>query len=413
MIVVIEKKLLQTYAAILLKKGLNLQKSQILVINGPVESCDFITILTEEAYKSGASQVVINWRCDGTTRLRYEYEALQEFEALPDWRRDFSLYYYHKGAAFLSLISANPYLMSGIDTKKLFTWQKAQNMALKEYVDGMMASKVPWLVASVPSTIWAKLLYPNLKDEAAYDALWKQILASSRADGTNPMADWDQHLVSLKKRRDWLTKMHFKALHYRNGRGTDLTVGLPAQHIWQGGAEETAGHIPFNANIPTEEVYTAPAVNDVNGIVFNTKPLVYNGNVIDDFQITFKDGRAVQVQAGKGEAVLKELLAIDSGASHLGEVALIPYHSPISLSNILFYETLFDENASCHLAFGKAYPTCLENGSALTDEEIKAAGINDSMIHVDFMIGSEDLFITGIKEDGTEIPVFINGDFAQ
>lgn len=404
---------LAVYANILLTKGLNLQKGQVLVINAPVESSAFVTILTKEAYTCGASQVVCNWRCDDTTRLRYEYESQEQFETFPDWRREFSLSYYRQNAAFLSLISANPYLMSGIDTKKIFAWQKAQNEALKEYIDGMMASKTTWLVAAVPSKVWASILYPGLEDDAACDALWNQILQSSRADGADPLADWDAHLANLAARRQWMTEQHFAALHYTNSLGTDLTIRLPENHIWQGGAETSASGISFNANIPTEEIYTAPRADGVDGIVYSTKPLVYNGNVIDTFHLVFKDGKVVEAHAETGDDVLQKLVAIDEGASRLGEVALIPYHSPISLSNILFYETLFDENASCHLALGASYPTCLAGGAEMTKEEMQQAGLNDSMIHVDFMVGSPALSITGIKADGSKVPVFLNGDWAE
>ncbi|NJE33757.1 aminopeptidase [Megasphaera sp. SW808] len=404
---------LAVYANILLTKGLNLQKGQILVINAPVESSAFVTILTKEAYTCGASQVVCNWRCDDTTRLRYEYESQEQFETFPDWRREFSLSYYRQNAAFLSLISANPYLMSGIDTKKIFAWQKAQNEALKEYIDGMMASKTTWLVAAVPSKVWASILYPGLEDDAACDALWNQILQSSRADGADPLADWDAHLANLAARRQWMTEQHFTALHYTNSLGTDLTIRLPENHIWQGGAETSASGISFNANIPTEEIYTAPRADGVDGVVYSTKPLVYNGNVIDTFHLVFKDGKVVEAHAETGDDVLQKLVAIDEGASRLGEVALIPYHSPISLSNILFYETLFDENASCHLALGASYPTCLAGGAEMTKEETEQAGLNDSMIHVDFMVGSPDLSITGIKADGSKVPVFLHGDWAE
>lgn len=404
---------LAVYANILLTKGLNLQKGQILVINAPVESSAFVTILTKEAYTCGASHVVCNWRCDDTTRLRYEYESQEQFETFPDWRREFSLSYYRQNAAFLSLISANPYLMSGIDTKKIFAWQKAQNEALKEYIDGMMASKTTWLVAAVPSKVWASILYPGLEDDAAYDALWNQILQSSRADGADPLADWDAHLANLAARRQWMTEQHFTALHYTNSLGTDLTIRLPENHIWQGGAETSASGISFNANIPTEEIYTAPRADGVDGVVYSTKPLVYNGNVIDTFHLVFKDGKVVEAHAETGDDVLQKLVAIDEGASRLGEVALIPYHSPISLSNILFYETLFDENASCHLALGASYPTCLAGGAEMTKEETEQAGLNDSMIHVDFMVSSPDLSITGIKADGSKVPVFLHGDWAE
>ncbi len=403
---------LPLYARVLLKKGINLQKGQILVINAPVEASPFASLLAEEAYRGGAAQVVFNWYCNATTRLRYQYETQDKFETVPQWRSEFNLYYYRKGAAFLSLISADPYSMQDIDRKKIFAWQKAFHQAVKEYSDGMMASRTNWLVAAVPSPVWAKLLYPELPEQEGLDKLWLQILDVSRCLGTNPLADWDQHLENLKQRRQWLTSQQFTALEYTSPKGTKLTVGLPEHHLWQGGAESTTRGFLFNANIPTEEVYSAPQADRVDGVVRSTKPLVYNGNLIEDFQLTFKSGRVIAVQAAKGEAVLKDLIQMDEGACRLGEVALVPYHSPISLTSQIFYETLFDENAACHLALGDSYPTCLENGPELSDEELKKAGLNDSMIHVDFMVGSPDLNITGIKKDGTRVPVFINGDWA-
>lgn len=403
---------LPLYARVLLEKGINLQKDQILVINTPVESHSFASLLAEEAYKAGAAQVVFNWYCNETTRLRYQYETQDKFETVPQWRSEFNLYYYRKGAAFLSLISADPYTMEGIDRKKIFAWQKAFHQAVKEYSDGMMASRTNWLVAAVPGTVWAKLLYPELPEQEGMDKLWLQILDVSRCLGDDPLADWDKHLAELKQRREWLTAQQFTALEYTSPKGTKLTVGLPEHHIWQGGAESTTRGFLFNANIPTEEVYSAPQADRVDGVVWSTKPLVYNGNLIENFRFTFQDGKVVDVQAEKGEDILKDLIQMDEGACRLGEVALVPYHSPISLTNRIFYETLFDENAACHLALGDSYPTCLENGPELTEEELKKAGLNDSMIHVDFMVGSPDLTITGIKKDGTKVPVFVDGDWA-
>lgn len=403
---------LPLYARVLLQKGINLQKGQILVVNAPVEASKFAALLAEEAYKGGAGQVVFNWYCNAATRLRYQYETQDKFETVPQWRSAFNLDYYRKGAAFLSLISADPYTMEGIDRKKIFAWQKAFHQAVKEYSDGMMASRTNWLVAAVPGAVWAKLLYPELPEQEAMDQLWLQILDSSRCLGTDPLADWDKHLAELKQRREWLTAQQFTALEYTSKQGTKLTVGLPEHHLWQGGSESTTRGFLFNANIPTEEVYSAPQADRVDGVVWSTKPLVYNGNLIENFRFTFKDGKVVEVQAEKGEAILKDLIRMDEGACRLGEVALVPYHSPISLTGKLFYETLFDENAACHLALGDAYPTCLENGPELTEEELKKAGLNDSMIHVDFMVGSPDLAITGVKKDGTKVPVFVNGDWA-
>ena len=274
-----------------------------------------------------------------------------------------------------------------------------------------MASQVPWLIAAVPGKEWAQLLFPAAGTKAI-ELLWQKILSAARANGENPLADWDRHLLQLERRRRWLTAHHFVSLHYKNARGTDLQIGLPEHHIWQGGQEETAyGHF-FNANIPTEEVYTAPRADQVNGTVYNTKPLVYNGNIIDQFSLTFQAGKVVAADAEIGNELLQTILQMDENACRLGEVALVPYHSPISLSHTLFYETLLDENASCHLALGAAYPTCIQNGSAMTKEELQQAHINDSVIHVDFMIGSEDLQITGRTADNKEIPIFTNGDWS-
>ncbi len=404
---------LKKYASILLSKGLNLQDQQILVINAPAESEDFVAILTETAYEAGASQVVINWRSDATTRLRFLHEKQAVFEEFPDWRRDFSLTYYHKNAAFLSLVAANPTLMKDVDTQKIMAWQKAQHAALQEYVDGMMASKVTWLVAAVAGKVWANLLFPDVPASQAEDKLWELIIGGSRADSADALGDWDKHLQKLKDRREWMTEKQFVKLHYVSENGTDLVIGLPEGHIWQGGAEAAGNGVVFNANIPTEEIYSAPLRTAVDGIVHSAKPLVYNGSVIDDFSITFKNGKAIGVRAGKGEKILKEMISLDEGAAYLGEIALVPYHSPISLSGILYYETLFDENASCHLAFGKAYPTCLKGGAEMSAADVQQAGLNDSLIHVDFMVGTKDLSITGIQKDGTEVPVFVNGDFAE
>lgn len=405
-----EKK---AYAQVLLKKGINLQKDQILVINAPVEAAEFTTALAEAAYNDGASQVVVSWRCDNLTKLRYNREALANFESFPDWRRDFSLSYYRKGAAFLSLISANPNLLAGVDTKKITAFQHASHKALKEYSDGIMASKVTWLVAAVPSCTWAKLLYPEDDTDTAYAKLEQAILKASRADGTDPLSAWDGHLENLRKRRTWLTDKAFTALRCTNELGTDLTIGLPEGHIWQGGMEAAMTGILFNANVPTEEVYSAPQRDRVNGVVYSTKPLVYRGNIIDRFCLVFKDGVVIDSIAEKGNDILTSLLDTDEGSRCLGEVALIPYNSPISLTNTLFYETLFDENASCHVALGRAYPTCLRGGVNMNDDELKTAGLNDSAVHVDFMFGSADLQITGIKKDGTEVPVFKEGNWAE
>lgn len=400
------------YAGALLKKGLHLQKGQTLVINSPVESYAFTRVLMKLAYTMGAEEVVINWRDDELTREKYLHSPLSIFETFPQWRKAFYTEYSEKNTAFLSLISADPYLLKGVEQKKIVTNQKISNEALKSYYEIIMASKRTWLVAAVATPTWASLLYPQMEKEQAYETLWNTIISMSRADTPDYEERWDKHIQTLAAHRNQMTDYHFTELHMTASNGTDLHIGLPADHIWQGGAEKSGNGIVFNANIPTEEIYTAPHKYKVNGIVYSSKPLIYNGRIIDGMRLVFTDGKVTEATATEGQEVLESLLSIDENGAYLGEVALVPYHSPISESSILFYETLFDENAACHLAFGKAYPTCLQGGTEKTTEELTALGLNDALIHVDFMVGTKDMTITGIQKNGTSIPVFINGDFA-
>ncbi len=400
------------YAETLLKKGLNLQKEQTLVISAPVESYEFVRLVASTAYTLGANDVVINWRDDVLTREKYLHAPLSVFSDFPNWKKEFFTEYSQKNTAFLSLIAADPYLLKGVDPEKIFTNQKVSNQALKPYYEVIMSSQRTWLVAAVASPTWAKLLFPEMEPQAAYEKLWDMITTISRADASDYAEKWEHHTKQLAAHREKMTQWQFKELHFTASNGTDLHVGLPKHHIWQGGSEKSGNGIVFNANIPTEEIYTAPHKTKVNGIVYSSKPLIYNGNLIDGMRFVFKEGKVVEASAEVGEDILNAMLALDENGKFLGEVALVPYNSPISQSGILFYETLFDENAACHLALGKAYPTCIEQGSEMDEEALQNAGINDALIHVDFMIGTSDLSITGICEDGTQIPVFVQGNFA-
>jgi len=405
------KVIMEKYANLIIKVGINLQKGQILVINSPVDCADFIRKVAEIAYKEGAKDVVISWTDDLLLRTRYLLAPKEVFEEFPEWKKELFVSYSRQGAAFLKIESEDPEMMKGVDPERMAEWAKTSQIAVKEYVDRLMSNKNSWCIAAIPSAAWAKKVFPEFSEEEALKKLWEEILKTVRVDREDPVAAWNEHKINLKRSIDFMEFNNFKLLHYKNSLGTDLNVELPDGHIWLGGSDYTQEGIEFIANMPTEEVFTLPKKSGANGRVVSTKPLSYNGSIIDKFSMTFKDGRIVDYTAEKGYDTLKGIIETDEGSHYLGEVALVQNDSPISKSGILFYNTLFDENASCHLAIGRAYP-CLKNGANMTEEELDRAGVNNSLVHVDFMIGSSDLEITGITAEGKEVPVFRNGNFA-
>jgi aminopeptidase len=407
------KLMLEKYAGLIVKTGINLQKGQILVINSPVDCAGFTREIALVAYKAGAKEVVINWRDDQFSKIRYLHAPEEVFEEYPQWKKEFYISYSRQGAAFLSIDDDDPEIMMGVDPERILKSTRTSQAAIKEYRERLMSNRNPWCVVAVPSVAWAKKVFPELTEEEAVERLWEEIFVTVRVSEENPAAAWEEHKSKLKKSMDFLNSNSFRLLHYKNSLGTDLKIELPKEHIWIGGSDYTPEGREFIANMPTEEVFTLPQRNGVNGRVVSTKPLSHNGNIIDKFSLTFKDGRIVDFSAEKGYDTLKSLIETDEGSHYLGEVALVPVDSPISRSGILFYNTLFDENASCHLAIGKAYCVCLKKGEDMTEEELGKAGVNDSLTHVDFMIGSEDLEITGITEAGKEVPVFRNGNFVS
>ncbi|SJZ63191.1 aminopeptidase [Garciella nitratireducens] len=407
-----DDSLLEKYARLIVKSGLNLQKNQILVISCPIEGAEFARKVAEIAFKEGAEDVIMNWGDEKLSKIRYLYAPERVFEEFPEWRKQFYLSYAGKGAAFLSIAASDPELMKEVDPDRLAKASKTSNIALKEYSERIMSNQNTWCVVSIPTEAWAKKVFPECSKEDAEEKLWETIFKTVRVDQEDPVAAWKEHKNNLKKRMEFLNQHQFKTLHYKNSLGTDLMVELPEGHLWSGGSDTTPEGLEFIANIPTEEVYTLPKKTGVNGKVISTKPLNYNGNLIDEFTLVFKEGKVIDFSAKKGYETLKNLLETDSGACYLGEVALVPYDSPISQSGILFYNTLFDENASCHLAFGKAYPTCLKEGEKMNQEELEKAGVNNSLIHVDFMVGSKDLQIIGTNSKGEEIQIFRDGNFA-
>ena len=400
---------LKKYAHTLLKYGVNLQQDQTLVISVDVENKDFAVIVTEEAYELGAKEVVLNWRCSPIARQRLLHANESVLERPANWIPEFYKQYIDEKAAFLSLISANPKALEGIPTDRISLQSRNLNKVLSFYHTAIMNSSVTWCVASVPTVLWANLLGYEGSDEEKINQLWATLLKLCRIEGVEPKDTYRHHMAKLRHRCEALNKLDLKSLRYTCENGTDLLLELPEGHIWLGGEESSKDGTIFNANIPTEEVFSAPQYNGVNGVVHSTKPLIYHGNTISDFSFTFKEGKIVEYTAKEGYEVLKELVETDEGSHYLGEVALVDHFSPISQSNQIFYETLFDENASCHLAIGASYPTCLKNSDGLSEEELKERGLNHSLTHVDFMIGHERMNIKGYTRDGQAVDIMIDG----
>jgi len=402
----------QKYAELIVKYGVNIQKGQILVIGASVGCAAFVRDVSAAAFDMGARDVVVNWRDDQFSRIRYLNAPEEVFDEYPEWKKEFFISYSRKGAAFLSIDDDDPEVMLGVDPARMMKSSRASQTAIKEYRDRLMSNRNSWCVVAVPSPAWAKKVFPGLDEAEAIEKLWAEIFKTVRVDTEDPVAAWEEHKKRLKRSIDFMNSSSFDRLHYRNSYGTDLEIKLPKGHLWIGGSDLTPEGVEFIANMPTEEIFTLPEKTGVNGKVVSTKPLSHNGNIIDGFTLQFRDGRIVNYSAEKGYDALKSIIETDEGARYLGEVALVPYDSPISKSGILFYNSLFDENASCHLAIGKAYCVCLRNGENMGDKELENAGVNESLTHVDFMIGSEDLEITGITADGKEVAVFRNGNFA-
>ena len=406
------KNLLREYARLIIEVGINQQKDKPLVIQSAVEHADFVRLLAEEAYGKGCEEVIVNWNDGELSKLRYNHSPMHVFENIPPSTVEKFKEYDKRDAGFISITSEDPDLLKSVDAKKVSAQSKATSLALKEHYDAMMSDEYCWCVVAAAGKDWAKKIFPELGEEEAVSKLWDEIFKSTRMYEEDPVKAWREHIAFLEEKVNWLNEKHFRYLKYTNAKGTDLSIELPEAHQWMGGAGNSRKGIYFVANMPTEEVFTLPKKDSVNGTVYSSKPLVFNGNLIEDFKITFKEGRVESYSAKKGEHILGEIFAIDDNGRYLGEVALVPFHSPISQRNLIFFNTLFDENASCHLAFGQAYPSCLKGSENMSPEEIKAAGANEALVHEDFMVGTEDLSITGITWDGEKIPVFVKGDWA-
>lgn len=406
------EKDLTKYAELIVKIGANVQQGQEVYVTSLIEGAPLARLVVEQAYKAGASQVFVDWADDTLTRLKYDHAAPEVFAKFPEWEKQRRNGFVERGACFIFLNSSNPDLLAGVDPKRIGDNQKAAGEALIVYRQATAADKVAWTIAASATQAWAHKVFPGESADTSVRKLWRAIFDAVRLHADDPVDNWRAHNASLQARAAWLNEMRFSQLRYR-APGTDLTIGLPERHLWMTAAGTRPDGVGFMKNMPTEEVFTVPHRDRVDGYVSSSKPLNYSGSTADRFKLTFEQGRIVDVQAEVGEAILKQIVETDEGSHYLGEVALVPHRSPISNSNILFYNTLFDENASNHLAIGLGFPFTLEGGKTMTPEELKAHGVNASITHVDFMVGTAEMDIDGIREDGTVVPVFRGGNWAQ
>lgn len=402
---------IEKYVELILKVGLKIKNGDKLVVRCPIEARDFAVECTRKAYELGAGEVVVDYRDQLISRLKYENESLDVLTDIPKHKVDKENYYMEKKAKYLSVTGSDPDAFKGVDAEKLFKSNLANSKALRDFSAKMMANYVSWIVvgASIPS--WATKVFPDLEEGEAVRRLWFEIFNSVRLFEEDPIKALENHVDNLNRYSKFLNEAKFEKLIYKSKKGTDLEVGLPKGYIFAGAGDVNSDGEEFIANMPSEEVFSAPRLDGVNGKVYSTLPLNYNGNLIEDFYLVFKDGEVVDYDAKAGKEYLKNILDTDEGAKRLGEVALVSYNTPISMRKVLFYNTLYDENASCHFALGKSYPTCLEGGEKLSIEELKERGMNDSLTHVDFMVGDETTEIIGVKENGEEVQIFKEGNF--
>lgn len=403
--------MLNKYAELVVKVGVNVQVGQVLIVHAPIETAELTRLIVAKAYEAGAKYVIVEWDDDAITRVRYEKASDDSFDYYPQWLADSMVHFAEEGGAILHIKVPNPELFRGIDSAKVSAAVKSAAVAREEYSKYTRNSKISWSLIKAPTRAWADKVYADLPEEQRVDAMWEAIFHMVRVNTDDPIAAWREHINHLKTSQDLLNAKRYKSLHYR-APGTDLRVQLPEGHIWRGGGGENEKGVYFVANMPTEEVYTMPHRTGVNGTVKSTLPLNLNGRLVEGITFTFKDGKVVAYDAESGLEHLTSLLETDEGASYLGEMALVPHDSPISNLNRVFYNTGIDENASCHFALGSAYPVNLEGGTKLSKEELLERGANVSLTHVDFMIGCADLAIDGELPDGTIEPVFRQGNWA-
>jgi len=408
----IDSEKLDKLAQVAIKVGLRLEPGQDLLMTAPMTAAPLVRRITEHAYKAGAGLVTTIYSDEEATLARYRHARDESFDKAAGWLYQGMAEAFKANTARLAIAGDNPMMLAGQDPDKVARANRANSTAYRPALELITGFDINWNIVSYPSLAWAKLVFPDDPDDVAVGKLADAIFAASRVDVEDPIAAWEEHNANLRKRHSWLNEKKFASLHY-SGPGTDLTIGLADGHKWKGGASQAKNGITCNPNIPTEEVFTTPHRERVSGTVRSTKPLSHNGTLIDEIEVRFEDGRIVEARASKGEEVLLKILDTDEGARRLGEVALVPNSSPISASGLLFYNTLFDENAACHIALGQCYADCFEDGKSLTPEQIFAQGGNKSLIHIDWMIGSGEVDIDGIHADGTREPVMRKGEWAN
>ena len=405
-----KKTVLREYAKLIVRTGVNVQKGQTVVVIADLDQPEFVQMVVEEAYKAKAKEVIVQWTYQPMAKLHYRYQTVKTLGTVKEWEKARQEFYCDVLPARIYLMSEDPDGLKGVNMEKMTKAQQMIYPIMKPYRD-RRENKEQWCIAAVPGKAWAKKVFPGLRTSLAMEKLWEAILSCSRVN-EDPIQAWNEHNADLKARCDYLNSLHIRRLHYTADNGTDLTVGMIPQGEWKGGGDTSLQGIYFNPNIPTEECFISPMKGQAEGIVYSTKPLSYQGQLIDNFWIKFENGKAVDSGAEQNAELLKTMLTMDEGAAYLGECALVPQRSPICESGILFYNTLFDENAACHLAMGMGFADTIQDFQNKTLEECRQLGINDSMIHEDFMIGCDSMNIDAICADGSVVPVFRNGNWA-
>jgi len=406
-----KKSTLKSYAHLIAKVGANIQKGQEVQVVANVDQEDLVNYIVEDCYKLGAKKVDVRWLSDKVSKTIYKKESYKSLIEVPDWQIEKQKHIVKVNPAMIYIESSDPDALKGVNQEKVAKVRMATYPIFKPFRD-QRENKYQWTIAGAASKEWAKKVFPNLPTKKAVNALWDAILKTSRCD-EDPIKAWERHNSDLEKRTKYLNSLNLDYLHYTSSNGTNFKVWLLPNALWLAGGERTLGsNIFFNPNIPTEEAFTSPEKGKAEGIVYSTKPLSYQGELIEDFSVRFENGKAVEVHAKKGEELLKKMINMDKDAGYLGECALVPYDSPINNTGILFFNTLYDENAACHLALGHGFTNCIKDYEKYTQDELIKMGINDSSIHVDFMIGSKDLDIVGYTRDGKKVQIFKNGNWA-